>query len=89
MTICSYCKRPATHTIVANPHRVCLEHAVEFWTGLLGYTQGRSVACVKDTMQCSCAACEELAESQVRTFALRGVQPSPGDHEDFVMRLAS
>ena len=42
MTICSYCKRPATDTIVANPHRVCLEHALEFWTGLLDYTQGRS-----------------------------------------------
>ena len=91
MTICSYCKRPATHTIVANPPRVCLEHAVEFWTGLLGYTQGRSsaCACVKDTMQCACAACEELAASQVRTFAISGARPSPGDHENFAMRLAS
>jgi hypothetical protein len=89
MTICSYCKRPATHTIVAIPHRVCLEHAVEFWTGLLEYTQARSRPCVKDTTQCGCAACEELAESQVRAFAISGALPSPGDHEHFVMRLAS
>jgi hypothetical protein len=89
MTICSYCKRPATHTIVANPHRVCQEHAVEFWTGLLDYTQGRAGACVKETMQCACAACEELAESQVRAFAISGARPSPGDHENFGMRLAS
>ena len=89
MTMCSYCKRPATHTIVAVPPQVCLEHAVEFWTGLLGYTQGRSGPCVKDTMPCACAACEELAESQVLAFAISGVRPSPGDHEDFAIGLAS
>jgi hypothetical protein len=88
MTICSYCKRPATHTIVAIPHRVCLEHAVEFWTGLLDYTQGRSGACGQDTMPCASAACGELAESQVPAFAAHSVRP-PGDHENFAMRLAS
>jgi hypothetical protein len=89
MTTCSYCKRPATDTIVATPHRVCLEHAIEFWTGLLGYTQGRSGPCVKDQMVCECTACSELAESQMRAFAICSVGPSPGDHEDFPMRLAS
>jgi hypothetical protein len=89
MNICSYCQRPATHTIVAIPHRVCIEHAVEFWTGLLGYTQGRSGACMKDTMPCACAACEELTEAKVPPFPIRSVRPSPGDHEDFAIRLAS
>lgn len=89
MTTCSYCKRPATDTIVATPHRVCLEHALEFWTGLLGYARGRSGSCVKDQMVCECAACEERAEWQMRTFAIGSVGPSPGDHEDFPMRLAS
>jgi hypothetical protein len=89
MATCSYCKRPATDTIVATPHRVCLEHAIEFWTGLLVYTQGRSGPCVKDQMECECTACSELAESQMRAFAIRSVGPSPGDHEDFPMRLAS
>ena len=89
MVICAYCKRPATDTIVATPHRVCLEHAIEFWTGLLVYTQGRSGPCVKDQMECECTACSELAESQMRAFAIRSVGPSPGDHEDFAIGLAS
>ena len=89
MTICSYCKRPATDTIVATPHQVCLDHAVEFWTGLLDYTRGRSGPCVKEQTLCACAACEALAASQMRAFAIRSVGLSPGDHEDFPMRLAS
>ena len=41
MTTCSYCNQPATHVIIANPHKVCYTHALEFWTGLLAYTHGR------------------------------------------------
>ena len=26
-------------TIASNPERVCLEHAVEFWTGLVAYAR--------------------------------------------------
>jgi hypothetical protein len=28
--------------IVSNPERVCLEHALEFWTGLLVYAKDHS-----------------------------------------------
>jgi hypothetical protein len=28
--------------IVSNPERVCLEHALEFWTGLLAYAKDHS-----------------------------------------------
>jgi hypothetical protein len=89
MVICAYCKRPATDTIVAIPHRVCLEHAVEFWTGLLRYSQGRSGPCVKDTTLCACAACEARSEAEMRSRTLRSARPSPGDHEDFAIGLAS
>ena len=89
MTTCAYCNRPATATIIANPSRVCAEHAAEFWTGLLHYTHGRAAPCVKDQMVCSCPRCEEMAASQLRTLALQGAAPSPGDHVDFAIRLAS
>jgi hypothetical protein len=89
MTTCSYCNRPATTTIIAIPHQVCQEHATEFWTGLLGYSQGRSGRCVKHERLCSCPACEELSASQARSFAVKGVEPSPGDHVGFAMPLAS
>jgi hypothetical protein len=53
MTTCAYCNRPATATIIANPSRVCAEHAREFWTGLLSYTRGRSEVCLKGEMPCT------------------------------------
>ena len=37
MTRCSYCERQGTLTIVSNPGTVCVEHALEFWAGLLEY----------------------------------------------------
>jgi hypothetical protein len=89
MMTCAYCARPATATIVANPHRVCVEHAVEFWTGLLDYTRGRSVACVKNVALCACRACEQQDAARLRSFALSRVGPSPGDHDDFGIALAS
>jgi hypothetical protein len=89
MTTCSYCARPATTSIVATPHRVCLEHAVEFWTGLLEYTRGRSGPCVKNETVCACAACEDADSGRRRSFAIRSVGPSPGDHVDFSIALAS
>ena len=89
MTICAYCARPATTTIIANPHRVCIEHAVEFWTALLGYTHDRSGPCVKQTTVCQCAACEDATASRLRSRAIKSVGPSPGDHVDFPMALAS
>ena len=89
MTICSYCARPATTTIIANPQHVCLEHAVEFWTALLGYTHDRSGPCVKNERVCECLACEDADASRVRSLAIRSVGPSPGDHVDFAMSIAS
>lgn len=87
---CAYCHQPATHTIVATTHRVCLTHALEFWTGLLDYTRGRSAPCVRGTDEvCTCRMCEELAAAQLRASAIASVGPSPGDHEDFGVRLAS
>jgi hypothetical protein len=31
--------------IVSNPERVCLEHALEFWTGLLVYAKDHADPC--------------------------------------------
>ena len=89
MTKCSYCARPATTSIIANPHRVCLEHATEFWTELLVYTHDRSGPCVKEETVCSCAACAKEEASRLRSFAISSVGPSPGDHVDFRIALAS
>ena len=56
------------------PEKVCFEHALEFWTGLLAYARDRS--------QISKA-------SHLRVAAIAFVGPSPGDHEKFSSRLAS
>jgi hypothetical protein len=85
MTTCSYCDQPATMTIIANPSRVCGVHGLEFWTGLLAFTLGRSGPCVKADELCSCALCEEMA----RSFAIKAASASPSDHADFGIRLAS
>ena len=89
MTTCSYCSQPATATIIANPQRVCLEHALEFWTGLLAYTRGRSGECVKNQEECACPLCAELSADQLRKAALASAHASPADHEGFGIRLAS
>jgi hypothetical protein len=88
MTTCSYCHQPATTTIIANPHEVCLEHALEFWTGLLAYARSRSGPCVKNEGQCTCPLCAEVGAEQLRDLAVASAAP-PGDHEDFTIRLAS
>ena len=89
MTTCAYCHRPASTTIVAEPCHVCDEHALEFWTGLLVFAHGRAGCCVKDETWCDCPACAELDASRLRSLALRRVGPSPGDHVEFSMPLAS
>jgi hypothetical protein len=89
MTNCSYCQRLATTTIIANPSRVCLEHAVEFWTGLLAYSRGGFEPCVKHKELCTCSACERMEAARARAFAILSVGPSPGDHVDFQISLAS
>lgn len=74
MTCCAYCERRATSTIVSCPEKVCFEHALEFWTGLLAYARDLS---------------EDSKASQLRVAAIAAVGPSPGDHADFSIRLAS
>ena len=89
MVCCAYCGEPATLKIVANPEQVCLEHALEFWTGLLSYARDHSDPCVKHEGVCACLACEEASAAFLRSQAIAAAGPSPEDHERFRIRLAS
>ena len=89
MTTCSYCAQPATMTIISLPAQVCVEHALEFWTGLLAFAHDRSGPCVKLERMCTCPLCEQLSGEQARALAIASVGRSPGDHEHFPIRLAS
>jgi hypothetical protein len=74
---------------VSHPEEVCLEHALEFWTGLLVYARHPLEPCVKHERLCACRLCEELSAGYLRTvaIALSGRSPGPGEH--FPIRLAS
>jgi hypothetical protein len=91
MMTCAYCAKEATMTIVSSPSQVCFEHALEFWTGLLACAHDRSEwdSCVRHEMPCTCALCEEASESLLRRTAIASMGPSPGDHVNFPIRLAS
>lgn len=89
MTCCPYCGKQATMRIVSFPELVCFDHALEFWTGLLGYAHHSSDACVKHDRECTCPSCEELSASDLRAIAVAAAHPSPGDHEHTPIRLAS
>ena len=89
MVCCAYCGEPATLKIISNPDQVCLEHALEFWTGVLDYVRHNADACVKHEGVCSCRACEELSAAYRRARAIAAAGPSPQDHERFQIRLAS
>jgi hypothetical protein len=90
MTCCAYCEQLATKTIVSNPDRVCLEHALEFWTGLLVYASDcRREPCVKGEALCSCRSCEELGALYLRAAAIAAAGPSPRYPERPRIRLAS
>jgi hypothetical protein len=60
MMCCAYCEQKATMKIVSNPEDVCVEHAVEFWTGLLVWSNDRSGPCVRQQGWCTCKSCMEL-----------------------------
>ena len=75
--------------IVSTPQQVCLEHALEFWTGLLVYARNSSEPCVKHEGLCTCRSCEESSASCRRALAIAAAGPSPRDHERFPIRLAS
>jgi hypothetical protein len=98
VTCCGYCGQQATSTIVSNPVHVCLEHAIEFWTGLLVYARDNRHCCLKLEQLCACPSCEDerLATSHLRALAAiyAAAPPSnqevmpPSDHEHSPIRLA-
>jgi hypothetical protein len=48
-------------TIISNPAQVCVEHALEFWTGLLVYgAKDHSDLCVGHERLCTCRSCATL-----------------------------
>jgi hypothetical protein len=61
---CAYCGQEATMKIVSDPEQVCLEHALEFWTGLMVYARDRSDCCVKHERLCTCRSCEEFSDHE-------------------------
>jgi hypothetical protein len=73
--------------IVSNPEQVCLEHGLEFWTGLLVYAKDHSDPCVKHERLCTCRLCEGLRAPDRRAIAIAG--PSSRDEEPVQIRLAS
>jgi hypothetical protein len=60
MMCCAYCEQKATMKIVSIPEDVCVEHAVEFWTGLLACANDRPGPCVREHGWCTCKSCVEL-----------------------------
>jgi hypothetical protein len=81
--------QPATIMIMSNPERVCLDHALEFWTGLLVYAKDVPDRCLGHDRLCTCRSCEELSASDRRAMAIAAAGPSPRDQEPFPVRLAS
>ena len=77
-------------TIVSNPERVCLEHALEFWTGLLAYARDRRRdPCMKHVGSCTCTVCEELSAIRLQPIATENAAPARQEHEHFPVCLAS
>jgi hypothetical protein len=87
MMYCAYCGQPATMQIVSNPERVCLEHALEFWTGLLVYAKDHADPCVRQERLCTCRLCEGLSAADRRAIAAAGSTPREEAHVQ--IRLAS
>ena len=89
MISCAYCGQEATTKIVSTPEQVCLEHALEFWSGLLAYATDRSEPCVTHEGVCTCRSCQESSASYRRASAIAAAGPPPRDVERFPIRLAS
>ena len=89
MISCAYCGQVATMKIVSIPDKVCLEHAVEFWSGLLVYATDRSEPCVAHEGVCTCRSCQESSASSRRASAIAAAGPPPPDDQRFQIRLAS
>ena len=73
--------------IVSNPERVCLEHALEFWTGLLAYAQDHSDPCVRQERLCTCRLC--AGAERDRSASHLGRRSVPIDEDHVQIRLAS
>ena len=86
---CPYCEKRAVLTIVSFPEQVCLEHALEFWTGLLLCAKDPPDPCVKHERLCHCRSCEAVHATSRRAMAIAIAGQPPGDHESFPIRLAS
>ena len=87
MLCCAYCGQAATIQIVSNPGRVCLVHALEFWTGLLMYAKDRSDRCVRQKRLCASRLCAGLTAPDRRAIA--AAEPSARDGALVQIRLAS
>lgn len=59
MTFCAYCRQRATVKIPSIPGRVCFDHALEFWTGLLAYANDHSEGGQRQGTPCTCEACNQ------------------------------
>jgi hypothetical protein len=86
---CAYCGQEATVKILSTPDRVCLEHALEFWSGLLVYATDHSEPCMKQEGSCTCSSCQESSASYQRALAIAAAGPPPRNREHFPIRLAS
>ena len=74
--------------IASNPERVCFEHALEFWTGLLIYAREED-ADVRVKHEQSGRWSDELSASALRAVAIAAAGPPPRGREHVQMRLAS
>jgi len=77
MAYCTYCDEWAVIDIPANPSPVCLEHAVEFWTGLLTYAREHSEHAEPLKTHAACAICHELSAARARTMDAADPAPAP------------
>ena len=90
MTACAYCEEQATAIIPSNPEHVCLQHALEFWNGLLGFARDRRRdRCMKDEQLCSCWSCEQLTAPYQRPALSEAADRSHAHQERQPIQLAS
>jgi hypothetical protein len=91
MAYCSYCDERAVVDIPAIPSPVCLEHAVEFWTGVLAYARQHAEHAEPMKTHATCAICKELSAARARTIgaAVAAVPTPPQPAAPRALRLAS
>lgn len=75
--------------ILSSPDAVCIDHAVEFWTGLLVFSHDRAGPCMRHEQVCSCRLCQEMSEASLRALAIAAAGPASPENARFQIRLAS